>query len=270
MIRWPMNNTIAPQQRFYSQHGEDVIAFKALHDSTGPRYFVEVGMIDGKRFSNTLALEEAGWTGLCVEAHPGYVELVRANRPRSVVVHAGAGDRSGVTLPFYAEPRSDLSGFAQRSEAQMRERFGHWFAGFNVINVPVRTLDDMLTEANAPRGLELVSIDVEGTELDVLRGLDLAHWQPRVLVVEGNDADARQRLDEYMQHHGYRNARQLVMNVFYTRDSRTARRLRLARVDQALHHTQHPIDPPGSHRTLPAPQTPRRGLSRVIERLLAA
>jgi FkbM family methyltransferase len=229
---------------FFSQHGEDIIAWKTLAGSTGPRYFIEVGMIDGRRFSNTLAFEQRGWRGLCVEAHPGFIEYVRRHRSASTVVHAAAAgpDANGKTLPFYADPRGDLSSLNPRNEQEMKERFGHWFQGYDVVDVPVRTLDDMLYQAHAPQGIELVSIDIEGGEIDALRGLNLDYWQPRILVIEADDPEALSDLSKYLSPHGYRLARVVGVNAVYTRTRRDALRVRLARVDQRVLHTANPID----------------------------
>ena len=227
--------------RFYSQHGEDIVAWKVLEHSTGPRFFVEVGMIDGLRFSNTYALEQRGWRGMCVEAHPRFVGMVRRNRARATVVHAAAADTRG-TMPFHADPRGDLSSLQKRDEGQMKAKFGHWFQGYEVVDVPVRTLDAMLEEAGAPEGIELVSIDVEGGELPVLRGMDLDRWRPRMVIVEAEDPDAVAALDDHFLPRGYHRARSVGINTFYTRTVADAWRVRLARIDRCVFHTAHPTD----------------------------
>ena len=58
-----------------------------------------------------------------------------------------------------------------------------------VIEVPVRTLDDILLEARAPVQFELLSVDVEGHELEVLSGFDLARWRPRLILLEDHVGD---------------------------------------------------------------------------------
>ena len=48
----------------------------------------------------------------------------------------------------------------------------------------MRTLDSLLDEAEAPKPIDLLSVDVEGHELDVLRGFDFVRWQPRLILLE--------------------------------------------------------------------------------------
>jgi hypothetical protein len=76
----------------------------------------------------------------------------------------------------------------------------------------VRTLDDVLAEAGNPR-LDLVSIDVEGAELAVLRGFNLARHQPAVLLIE----DHLQRLSVHwhLVHQGYRLRKRTGCNNWY-------------------------------------------------------
>lgn len=232
----------ADNPQFYSQHGEDVVLARAFSRTRGPRFFVEVGMIDGKRFSNTLALEEQGWQGVCVEAHPGYIDRVRANRPGSVVVHAAVTETHCHGLTFFADPRGDLSTLVPRDENTMCERFGKWYTGYQKVTVPGRTLDEILTEAGAPVGLEVVSIDIEGGEMAALRGLDLQRWQPRALVIEADDGRAIARLADWLEPRGYRLARVVGVNAIYTRTAADAWRVRSVRIDQQVCHTAHPVD----------------------------
>ena len=251
------------RSRFYGQHGEDVVAWHALGDSEGPRFFVEVGMIDGRRFSNTLAFEEIGWSGVCVEPHPDYIDLVRLNRKGSLVVHAAASNRSALSAPFHAEARGALSGLAPRDERTLLERYGEYFGGFRIVDVPVKTLDEILVEASAPTEMELVSIDVEGTEFDVLEGLDLARWRPRVVIVEANDAVSGEKLVTHMHRAGYELARLIGgANLFFTRTPCDRATIRDARIDRPFVHTRHPRDAAG-------PNTVVRPTDSPLQRLLA-
>ncbi len=227
---------------FYSQHGEDIIAWKVFRHSHGPNYFVEIGMIDGIRFSNTYALEKQGWRGLCVEAHPQFVELVRRHRPAGSVVHAAVTDVDNTTIAFNMDPRGDLSSLIDRDEQTMKNRFGHWFNGFRKTHVPAATLNTLLRQVDAPRFMELVSIDIEGAELAALRGFDLEYWQPRLLILEADDEHRRRELDAYLNPHGYRLARMVGVNALYTRSRIDALRIRLVRVDRKVLHTANPMD----------------------------
>jgi hypothetical protein len=93
---------------FYGQHGEDFLLDR-IFESKADGFFVEVGCIDGRRFSNTLIFEERGWRGLCIEAHEQYVDLIRKNRPHSIVCHCAAGEADDDYATFYPNARASLS-----------------------------------------------------------------------------------------------------------------------------------------------------------------
>ena len=82
-----------------------------------------------------------------------------------------------------------------------------------VIRVPVRTLDSILEEAGSPAGFDFLSIDVEGHEIDVLRGFDIARWRPRLIMIEDHVADLSKH--RYLISSGYRIIRRYENNGWY-------------------------------------------------------
>lgn len=243
-------------QRWFAQQGEDFVAALLLGEicpesehaplraPAEPRTFIEVGCIDGKRFSNTLAFEHAGWTGLCIEAHPDYIEPLRANRPGSTVIHAAAGERDADSIPFYANSRGTLSTLDRSLEHQYRTEYGQYFTGFEQVDVPLRTISTMIEQAGLER-IDLLSIDVEGCDAQALRGVDLSRHRPRLIVIEiDNDADGRAITDR-CRAAGYERVGSVSNNAFFmpADDAGPASdRWGGATFRVALTHTAHPLD----------------------------
>jgi hypothetical protein len=89
--------------------------------------------------------------------------------------------------------------------------------------------------------IDFVSVDVEGTELEVLKGLDLSRFRPRVLVVESHSENARIALYDYLvEMNGYIEARDLGLNIFYTREVEDARRISNIAIDCDIERNLHP------------------------------
>ena len=82
-----------------------------------------------------------------------------------------------------------------------------------VINVPIRTLDSILVEAGSPTEFDFLSIDVEGHEIEVLRGFDIARWRPRLILLEDHVADLSKH--RYLIAAGYRIVRRYENNGWY-------------------------------------------------------
>jgi FkbM family methyltransferase len=140
-------------------------------------FFVEVGANHPRKGSQTWLLERVGWRGILIEPLPASCELLRRERPHSRVVQAA------VSAPENAGERSFFVGKAdiRSSLAQHVDDPGVVYE--STIRVAVRTLDSVLVEAAAP-AVDFLSIDVEGTELDVLQGTDLARWKPKLILIE--------------------------------------------------------------------------------------
>ena len=227
---------------FYSQNGEDVI-LNALFKNRNNGVFVEVGCIDGKRFSNTLTFEERGWNGLCVEAHSGYIDLLRKNRPNSIICHCAAGAQNAGSVSFYANSRGSLSTLDRSNETLFRSQYGAWFTGFEQQTVALKRLDTLFKEHGITT-IDIVSIDIEGSEVDALRGIDLSIYRPSVFVIESSSPAEESAIDTILIPKGYRKEYQVSSNLFYVVKefdcpmSTTAESVISAR----LIHTRHPLD----------------------------
>ena len=201
-----------------SQHGEDALAWNlAGRSKTG--FFIEAGAHDGVSLSNTCFLEQIGWTGLLVEAHPELVAKCRRSRPRSVVVHAALGrDEGPLTCEFQMVIGSggvDALSFSSASDLH-RERIEREGGKIEAVTVPCTSLNKLLTKISPP-SVDFVSLDVEGAEVLVLSGFDLDKWKPRILAIEDNSNGQDLAIRHFMAGKGYKRILRLACNDFYVR-----------------------------------------------------
>lgn len=162
-------------------------------------FFVESGANDGFRQSNTYYLARfRGWRGVLIEPFPHLARLCEAARPESTTVCCALGppERADGTVELrHAGLMSHVSGALgdERAE-QARARDGQRAQGMAahdiVIEAPVRTLTEVLAEAGAPSRFDLLSLDVEGYEVEVLRGLDFDRFAPEAICIEARHANA--------------------------------------------------------------------------------
>jgi len=159
----------------YSQNLEDVMLWRALkHIEQG--FYVDVGANDPKFLSVTRAFYERGWHGINID--PATWALLNKERTRDINLEVAASAAEG-QITFYEVSDSTLSTSASKVAEQYRER------GQVVIErkVPSMTLNQILAKySNGP--IHFMNIDVEGAELDVLRGLDLSTWRPWIILIE--------------------------------------------------------------------------------------
>lgn len=156
---------------------------------TSGGYAIEVGAADGVFTSPTLVLERfLNWTVLCVEPNPLFA--AKAREVRANVAECAAADFNDDSYPFtVCNTDHDCrlcdmqGGSALEVKRDDLDRLGWTPRGEKKILVRVRTLDTLMQEYGLPR-IDFLSIDTEGTEDAVLRGLNLAAYMPRVIVVE--------------------------------------------------------------------------------------
>ena len=90
------------------------------------------------------------------------------------------------------------------------------------LEVKVETLSNIIknevkqTRFENIRKIDFISIDTEGTELDVLKGLDFSRYNVTLLVVENNYND--KEIEDFMMSKGYRKDRRYKINDFYIKD----------------------------------------------------
>jgi FkbM family methyltransferase len=200
-------------QLSYAQNLEDYHLDLVLGDKAAGTY-VDVGgghpVADNVSFWFYLK----GWRGLVVEPQQALAEIYAHVRPRDHTVCCLAGRADG-EMDFHVV--DTLHGLS----STLRERAagaGDFGAGFRTITRPVRTLSRLLEEASLG-AIDFLKIDVEGAEADVLAGLDLERFRPRVVVIEavvpGDMAEAWGAWEPDLLARGYRFALFDRLNRFY-------------------------------------------------------
>lgn len=252
--------------RYYSQHGEDALLDLIFKDQK-EGFFVEIGCIDGRRFSNTLAFEERGWKGLCVEAHSGYIDMLRKNRPNSIVCHCAAGEVDEETV-FYANARGSLSTLDKAKEEQFQRNYGSYFSGFEEQRVKKARLSTLL-DSNHVSDIDILSLDIEGYEVEAMKGLDLSRHRPKVMVIESDSKEHEAQLDAMILPHGYIKSVRLYVNQYYVISKDLDSALRNRSLSVNLIHTKHPLDEDGDKEITVAIDTSRQSWkANVVFKLL--
>jgi FkbM family methyltransferase len=167
----------------------------ARHLPEAGGFFVEAGANDGFEQSNTYWFERfRGWRGILIEGIPSLARRCSCVRPGSIVVNCALvePELEGELIPMAFGRLTSLvrgaRGSAQADLALLQE--GAAADEIYEVLVPGRTLSSVVDELR-PGRIDLLSLDVEGYELQVLRGLDLERHAPRFILVEVFDEEGR-------------------------------------------------------------------------------
>lgn len=190
------------EQRACSQLGQDLwVLEKTGHKRNG--YFVEFGATDGLALSNTFLLEsEFGWTGLLAEPNPLFLKDLQRNRTARVC-DTVIGARTGDEVEFiFADVFGGIADYAgSDNHAHRREAYRQQG---QVARLSTVSLDDFLSANGAPREIDYLSIDTEGSEYDILAAFPFDRWSIRLITVEHNFMPQREQIYQLLVKHGYR------------------------------------------------------------------
>jgi FkbM family methyltransferase len=201
----------------YSQHADDYIAWQLL-DKKLNGTVVEVGAFDGEHLSNSKSLEDLGWKSINIEPSPDVFQYLISNRPNAINLNmAIVGDKSIKEIDFYAEELGVLSGCIV-DEEDLKRRYNNRGIEYKAplkMKVAAKTLNQILEEHNC-KDVDVLSIDVEGFELEVLKGLDLNKNNVKLLIIEANnDKIKKQILDLFKSHKEFMFAGNNHQNLFF-------------------------------------------------------
>jgi FkbM family methyltransferase len=163
-------------------------------------YFVEFGAADGVNLSNTCLLErEFGWRGILAEPNPAWHPALWQNRKAAIDLRCVFG-RSGERVAFAATGHPELATILgyESNDGHRQARQDH-----TILEVETVSLNDLLGQHDAPKEIDYISIDTEGSELDILEPFDFSRWNVLLFSIEHNATGQEQGLDRLMHRHGY-------------------------------------------------------------------
>ena len=198
------------REGYQSQMGQDMFLNRWFFKNRGPGFFIDVGAFDGILGSNTFYFEkQLKWKGIAFEPNPSAFEALRATRSCRLI-QGCAYDQDG-QVPFLAlsqrEQRKGIKPRPLRSQLSMVFDSTHGGAMLSGIpehmdqlqwiewirkpmklnqtlaTVPCHRIDTVLNDSGV-KIVDYLSIDVEGAELEVLRGIDFERVQVNVIGVE--------------------------------------------------------------------------------------
>lgn len=157
-------------------------------------FFVELGANDGITQSNTKMLELFyGWRGILVEPEPNNFEKLLRNRSKKNYFYDVAAVsfdylKPTMDLKFSNLMTTPLAGHSTLKNREAHAEDGKRFLGPNestyIFTANVKTLNAIFVESAAPKRMDLLSLDVEGGEFEVLKGINHGEYQFDWLLIE--------------------------------------------------------------------------------------
>jgi len=207
----------------YSQDGDDLKALELLGDV---KTFIDIGANDGFTSSNTFLFALKGAEGVCLEPVPSIFWMLRGLylfNSRIKCLNYGISDRDADAEMVKS---GLLSYLPDTQDPGHRELVNECFdKSFKKVNIRLITFSTLTKLTTVPRETDLLSIDVEGHELQVLRSIDFDSYRFRLIIIETHTYDDKGNslwthrdlsdIDSLLLRHGYAAIARSSVNTFY-------------------------------------------------------
>ena len=199
------NNTI----KSYSQYKQEEFVLNLLKNKKNG-VFIELGGLDGIRHSNTYLLEKKhDWTGLIIEPSPSLYDELKVNRSvytENILV----GDKVSDNIDFlHISDKTKcigLQGIMDNYHPSHLNRIKQELDDepYSIIKLSMTTLQILIDKYNLNDNIDYLSLDVEGSELQVLEGIDFTKSNIKIIGVEINYSEDKEAIFSLLKKNGYK------------------------------------------------------------------
>jgi FkbM family methyltransferase len=163
-------------------------------------FFVEFGACDGISLSNTYLLEtEYGWNGILAEPGKTWWKSIQENR-KSIIDHRCVWKESNKVMEFMDADEHMLSTLVELDSDDLHRitRKSH-----NTYHVTTVSLEDLLDFYDAPKEIDYLSIDTEGSEFEILNSFNFNKYKIKIITVEHNWTENREKIFDLLTINGF-------------------------------------------------------------------
>jgi len=170
---------------YYSQIKQDKWVLSKTSYTNG--FYVDIGAFDGVQLSNTYAMSQFGWSGICVECNPEIIPKLKENREsdRCKICTNPIWPIDGKVLNFHND---EMLSFATE---------GNRNGLTSLPNLSI-SLNTLLETYQAPKNIDYISLDVEGIELAILQSFDFNKWNVKCWTIEHNIQQTQESLQNFI------------------------------------------------------------------------
>lgn len=189
----------------YSQIGADLVAY-ILHNGKKNGFYVDIGAHNGIDISNTYLFEQLGWNGICVEASLDTYAQLRKNRKCDCYNLAVFSKNIGKTTIITTKSASALNTLeinaTDKHKSIMLSRSAE---ELDSCEVQTATFNEIMAHYPKITHIDFMSLDVEGGEFEVLKGIDFTKYTFSVMAIEHNYINqAIDKIKNFLEDKGYK------------------------------------------------------------------
>ena len=170
----------------YGEFGEDIFVSRLFKDFKKGRY-IDVGCYHPFKGSLTAKLYSKGWNGINIDLSQTTIDLFNISRKKDINLNIAVTSFDGETFYYENSPINQQNSLIKSNEYQSK------------VKIKCLKLNSILEQNNID-SFDYLNIDVEGSEMEVIKGIDFNKFNPRLITIENNDL----LLEDYLKSEVYK------------------------------------------------------------------
>ncbi len=159
--------------------GEDVLINKIFKHKNG--FYIDVGALHPINGSLTHNLHKKGWRGINIDIDEHNIKLFKLLRPKDKSINCAISSNDGNVNSYIFSSGSGLNTVEKKWALMWSRKIKQ---KYTVKKIKKTKLDQIIKHHKVPKNIELLNIDVEGHEIEVLKGINFKTFRPRIITIE--------------------------------------------------------------------------------------
>ena len=173
------------KKNYYSFSGVDTI-IENIFRNKNDGFYIDIGCQHPIKNNNTYLLHSKGWKGINIDLDPDNINLFNISRPNDDNINIAVSNKVGVADLYFYHKKSPINTIDKKTSDYQKAKVS------DIKKVKTDTLNNIINNSKYDNmKFNLLSIDVEGHELQVLKGFDFNKYKPDVIVVEFLDLSSK-------------------------------------------------------------------------------
>ena len=164
----------------YGATGEDVLINK-IFKSKIDGYFVDVGALHPVNGSLTYNLSKKGWKGLNIDLLKDNLILFNFFRKKDKNINLAISKNKGLINAYIFERGSGVNTTNRKWADKWQKKIGK---NYSILKIKKDSLNNVISSHEIHKEFELLNIDVEGHEIEVLKGINFKNIRPKIITIE--------------------------------------------------------------------------------------
>jgi len=205
-------------KKSYSQFNEDIF-LKEYFKNKKNGFFIDIGCHHPFKANNTFLLYKLGWSGINIDLNKISIDLFNLARPRDINICTAISDKGGL-IEYYLPNNNPLSSeitINKNFSKILKDHHGNEYQTLTTKSTTWQTIEEQYNFLL--KSVDILKIDIEGSDLKVLKTIDLKKLDPKLLMIEASDLDLseRNKIISYLKMNNYKILYDNKLNVIFSK-----------------------------------------------------